>query len=106
MTGEPEGSFYVSRKVSQAAGGDLTQHQCRLIRVRGRWVGQLRRILHEARDNCENGILHGFQRHTVLRPREPVGIGEALKDAMAAFDASVVGVAVGSDNVATLADAE
>jgi hypothetical protein len=54
VTGEPKGSFYVSWKVGQAAGADLAQHHCWLIGVRGRWVGQFRWILHEARDNSEN----------------------------------------------------
>ena len=38
---------------------------------------------------------------------EPIGVGEAVEDGMLrAFDARVVGIAVGADDVAGLADAE
>ena len=74
--------------------------------MRDRRVGQFRRILHEAWDDSENRILHWLERHTILCAGEPVGVGEAVKDRMLAFNAAIVRVAYGADDISGLVDAE
>src|ERR1017187_1650004 len=54
---EPIGALDVSRKVGQPAGACFAQDQRRLIGVRDRRVGELRRIAHKSRYHREDWIL-------------------------------------------------
>ena len=85
VAGEPVASLDVSGEVGRTAGACFAQHNCRLIGVRDRRVGQLRWIPHEAWDDGEHGILYGLERDAILRAGEPVGVAEALKDGVLAL---------------------
>ena len=111
VAGEPVGPLDVSGKVGSAAGAGFAQHNCRLIGVRYRRIGQFRRIAHEAGNDGEHGILHRLERDAILRAGQPVGVGEAFKNRVRVgrirvFDARIVRIAVGADDVAGFADAE
>ena len=57
MAGEPVCTFDISGEIGDTALADLTQDDGRLVGVRSRRVGQLRRILHEAGNDGQNRIL-------------------------------------------------
>jgi hypothetical protein len=106
MASEPPGALDVSGEIGGATVADFAQDYGRLRCVRDGRIGQLWRILHEAGDDGENGFRYGLERHPVLRAGNPVGVREACKNRVLALDATVVGVAGGTHDIACLADAE
>src|SRR5580700_2986695 len=106
MAGEPPGALDVSGEIGGATLADLAQDDGRLRCMRDSRVSQLRRILHEARDDGQNGVRYGLERYPVLCARKPVGVREASKNRVLALDAAVVGIPGGTHHIAGFADAK
>src|SRR5579863_1530487 len=94
MPREPHRGLDIAWNIDETALASLANHNSRLVCMRYRRIGELRRIGHVARYHSEQRILDGRKWHTKLRTRNPVRVFKSGNNWMLPLDARKIRIRI------------